>query len=107
MLKLVVICYRREGWSRERFRRYFREVHGPLAMAIPQVRRYVQNFVVPDHTEGDPPWDAIIEFWFEDRAAYDTAWGSPEGRRAAADNPNCMDMARTGWSLVEEIPLRG
>jgi len=103
MLKLVVVCFRKPGWSRDRFRRYFNEVHGPLALGIPHVQRYIQNFVLPDETEGDPPWDAIIEFWFADRAAYDAAWASAEGQCAAADNPNCMDMTRTGWSLVEEV----
>jgi hypothetical protein len=38
----------RPGWSREQSRRYFRETHGPLAMAIPGVRGYVQNFVEAD-----------------------------------------------------------
>lgn len=106
MLKLVVVCHRHEGWSRERFRNYFREVHGPLAIAIPHVARYVQNFVEPDEIEGDPPWDAVIEFWFADRAAYDAAWASPEGQRAAGDNPNCMDMTRTAWGLVDEVVVR-
>ena len=106
MVKLVVVCYRREGWSRERFRQYFREVHGPLATAIPHVARYVQNFVEPDEIEGDPPWDAVIEFWFADRAAYDAAWASPEGQRAAGDTPNCMDMTRTAWGLVDEVVIR-
>lgn len=106
MLKLIVVCHRRVGWSREQFRRYFREVHGPLAMPIPHVRRYVQNFVLPDATDGDPPWDAVIEFWFDDRAAYDAAWASAEGKRAAGDNPNCMDMTRTAWAIVEEVLVR-
>jgi uncharacterized protein (TIGR02118 family) len=48
MTKFIVVCYRRPDWSREQFRRYFQETHGPLAMAIPGVRRYVQNFVAPD-----------------------------------------------------------
>ena len=107
MVKLIVVCYRRAGLSRGEFRRYFREVHGPLAMAMPHLRRYVQNFVEPDPVEGDPPWDAVIEFWFADRAAYDAAWGSPEGKRAAADNANFMDMGRTAWAIVDENVVRG
>lgn len=102
MIKFVVVCHRRGGLSREEFRRYFREVHGPLAMAIPHVRRYVQNFVEPDPATGDPPWDAVIEFWFDDRTTYDAAWRSPEGRRAAADNGNFMDMEKTAWAIVDE-----
>jgi uncharacterized protein (TIGR02118 family) len=107
MLKFVVVCHRRADWSRERFRRYLRDVHGPLAERIPHVSRYVQNFVQADETEGDPPWDAVVEFWFADRAAYDAAWASAAGERAAADNPNCMDMTRTAWAIVEEVIARG
>jgi uncharacterized protein (TIGR02118 family) len=106
-LKFVVVCHRRPGLSRAEFRRYFDEVHGPLAMAIPDVRRYVQNFVEGDPATGDPPWDAVIEFWFDDRAAYAAAWASGEGRRAAADNANFLDMERTSWAIVEEREPRG
>jgi uncharacterized protein (TIGR02118 family) len=106
LLKFVMICRRRAGWSRERFRQHLREVHAPLAIVIPQLRRYVQNFAAPDETEGEPPWDAMIEFWFDDRAAFEAAWQSAQGRRAAADNPDCMDMTSTSSAIVEEDVLR-
>ncbi len=105
MLKFVVVCHRRPDWSREEFRRYFREVHGPLALAIPGVRRYVQNFVEPEPRR-DPPWDAVVEFWFEDRPAMEAAWRSEAGQRASADNARCMDLARTAWAVVEEVVVR-
>jgi uncharacterized protein (TIGR02118 family) len=105
MIKFVVVCYRRPGWSRDQFRRYFRETHGPLAMAIPGVRGYIQNFVEPDERP-DPPWDAVIEFWFDDRPSMEDAWQSEAGQRATADNPNLMDLSRTRWAVVEEIVVR-
>jgi len=111
MLKFIVVGYRRSDLTREEFRRYFREIHGPLAAAIPGVRRYVQNFVEPDE-QRNPPWDAVIEFWFDDREAMERAWQSEEGRRATQDNPNCLDLERTRWSIVDEFvvvaaPARG
>ena len=105
MIKFMVVCHRRPDWSHEQFRRYFRETHGPLAMAIPGVRRYVQNFAEADEGR-EPDWDAVIEFWFDDRAAMDAAWKSEAGRRASGDNANLMDLSRTRWSVVEEIVLR-
>ncbi|MET0152478.1 MAG: EthD family reductase [Candidatus Binatia bacterium] len=105
MVKFVVVCYRRRDWSREQFRRYFRDVHGPLAMAMPGVRRYVQNFVEADERL-DPPWDAVIEFWFDDRASMEAAWQSEAGQRASGDNANLMDLERTRWGVVEEIVVR-
>lgn len=105
MLKFVVVCHRRVGWSREEFRRYFREVHGPLAQAIPGLRRYVESFVEPEPRR-DPPWDAVVELWFDDRAAMEAGWDSEAGRRATADNANCLDLARTGWAVVDEIVVK-
>ncbi len=106
MLKFIVVCHRRTGSSREEFRRYFREVHGPLALAIPHVSRYVLSFVEPDPVEGDPQWDALVEFWCADRDAYDAAWRSPEAQRAIADNPRFLDLTKTGSAIVEEVVLR-
>jgi uncharacterized protein (TIGR02118 family) len=102
MLKFIVVGYRRSDLTREEFRRYFRETHGPLAAAIPGVRRYVQNFVEPDERR-NPPWDAVMEFWFDDRGAMERAWQSEERRRATQDNANCLDLERTRWSIVDEI----
>ena len=106
MIKFVVVCYRRPDWSREQFRHYFREMHGPLARAIPGVRRYVQNFVEPDERR-DPPWDAVIEFWFDDRASMEAAWQSEAGRVATADNGALMDLTRTRWAVVDEVVWEG
>ena len=81
------------------------DVHGPLAMAMPGLRRYVQNFVEPDDRR-DPPWDVIVEMWFDDRAAMEAAWRSEAGSRASADNANCLDLKHTRWSVVDEIVIR-
>ncbi len=105
MLKFVVVCHRRPDWSRSEFRRYCREIHGPLAEAIPGVRGYVQNFVRPEEGR-DPAWDAVVEFWFDDRETMEAAWRSEAGRRATDDNAHCMDLARTAWAVVEEVVVR-
>ena len=105
MLKFVVVGYRRSNWTRAQLRRYFADVHGPLAMAMPGLRRYVQNFVEPDDRR-NPPWDVIVETWFDDRAAMEAAWRSEAGSRASADNANCLDLEHTRWSVVDEIVIR-
>jgi uncharacterized protein (TIGR02118 family) len=105
VLKFVVVAYRRRDWSPEQFRRYFREVHGALAVAIPGLKRYVQNFAMPDERRR-PPWDAVIEFWFDDAPSMEAGWQSAEGRQATADNANCMDLERTAWCVVDEVVVR-
>ena len=106
MVKFIVVGYRRSELTQEQFRRYFRETHGALAAAIPGVRRYVQNFVEPDERR-QPPWDIVVEFWFDDRQTMEAAWQSPEGCRATDDNSTCLDLARTRWSVVEEVVVLG
>ena len=106
MIKFIVVGYRRSDLTPEQFRRYFREVHEPLATAIQGVRRYVQNFVEPNERR-HPPWDVVVEFWFDDRETMEKAWCSNEGRRATEDNANCLDLERTRWSVVDEIVVLG
>jgi hypothetical protein len=45
MLKFIVVRYRRPDWTRAQLRRYFEDVHGTLATAIPGLLRSVQNYV--------------------------------------------------------------
>jgi uncharacterized protein (TIGR02118 family) len=106
MVKFIVVGYRRSELTSEQFLRYFREIHGPLAAAIPGLRRYIQNFVQPDERRR-PPWDVVVEFWFDDRDAMESAWRSQEGCRATDDNANCLDLGRTRWSVVDEVVVLG
>jgi uncharacterized protein (TIGR02118 family) len=102
VLKFVVVLYRKPGHAREEFREYFTRAHAPLAEAIPGLRRYVQNFVVPDPTRPDPGWDAVIELWWQSREDMETAWATREGKAATADLDNFADLSRSTWSIVEE-----
>ena len=79
MLKVIVVLARKKDLGEAEFRRYFRDVHGPLAEALPGLRRYVQNVVAEDPKRSRPGWDGVAELWFDDRAAMEAAWASPEG----------------------------
>ena len=69
MLKFMVVLYKRPGLAQKEFRRHLQEVHGPLAKALPGVRKYIQNYVVDDPKRA-PAWDAIIELYFDDWRAW-------------------------------------
>ena len=103
MLKFMVVVYRRADLTPEQFRRHFEQVHGPLAKNLPGLRKYVQNYVGADSSRESPGWDAIVELYFDDRAAMEAAWESAEGAASDADLPEFADMARTTWSVVEEV----
>jgi len=102
MCKFVVVLYRKKDWSRERFRRYLEDVHGPMAEEIPGVLRYIQNHVVEDPHRNDPGWDAVVELYWETREAMEAAWRTPEGQSATSDLAVFADPTRTTWSVVDE-----
>jgi len=102
MLKFIVVLHRKPGWTAEEFRGYFIEVHQPLAQKIPSLRRYKQNFVLPDPKRERPTWDCVVELYFDDRDAMEASWATPEGQAATADLHVFADLSRTTWSVVEE-----
>jgi len=105
MLKFMVVVYRRPDLSPEAFRRHFEEAHGPLAKQLPGLKKYVQNYASPDSTRESPGWDAIVELYFDDWATMEAAWNSTQGAASDADLPAFADMARTTWSVVEEVTV--
>ena len=106
MLKFMVVLYRRPDLTTAEFRRHLENIHAPLAKALPGLRKYIQNHPCADPKRKHPGWDAIIELYFDDRRAMEAAWASPQGAASDADLPLFADMARTTWSVVEEITLR-
>jgi uncharacterized protein (TIGR02118 family) len=105
MIKFMVVVYRRSEMTREDFRRHLEQVHGPLAMKLPGLRKYTQNYASNDPKRKLPGWGAIIELWFDDREAMEAAWASPEGAASDADLPLFADLSRTTWSVVEEVTV--
>ena len=105
MLKFMVVLYRRSDLTPEQFRRHLEDVHAPLAKALPGLRKYRQNHVLPDAARNHPGWDAVIELYFDNRASMEAAWQSPQGAASDADLPLFADLDRTTWSVVEEVTL--
>jgi uncharacterized protein (TIGR02118 family) len=103
MLKLMVVLYRRPGMTVQEFGRYLAEVHGPIVRKLPGLRKYVQNYVTADGRRKHPGWDAIVEVYFDDWAAMEAAWASPQGTASDADMPYFLDLERTSWSVVEAV----
>lgn len=104
MLKFMVVLYRRPDLSRDQFRQYMEQVHGPLALRLPGLRKYTQNYVCDD-PKRNPGWDGIVELYFNDWESMEAAWASPEGAASNADLPRFLDMTRTKWAAVEQITV--
>ena len=94
MLKFMVVLYRRSDLTPAQFRRHLEEVHAPLAKALPGLRKYRQNHVLPDAARNHPGWDAIIELYFDNRASMEAAWAEP-ARRSFGRRPPAVRRSRS------------
>ncbi|HEV3120050.1 MAG TPA: EthD family reductase [Gemmataceae bacterium] len=102
MVKFMVVLYRRQDLSAEEFRSNLRQIHGPMAERIPDLRRYVQNQVTADPSRTHPGWDAIVELYWDDWPTMEAAWRSPEGQAATRHLQEFVDLSKSTWAVVNE-----
>jgi uncharacterized protein (TIGR02118 family) len=67
------------------FDAHYRDVHGPLVDKIPGLRRWDTAKFVGTPDGGDLPYRLIVELYFDGPGDIDAAFGSDEGKAAAAD----------------------
>lgn len=109
MITRISLLYRKQGMSREAFRKHWREVHAPIASSMPGLRRYVQQDVVDvlgliegAQAELAQP-DGIAEVSFDDDEASRVSLASPEGQAAVQDLKNFCGAITTFVVKVREI----
>ena len=105
MIKSISLLTRRPEFSHEQFVRHWLEIHGPLAHAVPGIRRYVQSHITaersrPDILTTDVAIDGIAELWFDDIAAMERSNATPEARVLHADG--ALFIGRIKSFVVEE-----
>ena len=105
MIKIVGLLTRREGITHEAFVRHWLDTHGPLAHAVPGIRRYVQCHIIgkrtrPDIAETDLEIDGIAELWYDDLASFERAAATPEMKRLTDDGALFIGQIKT--YVVEE-----
>jgi EthD domain len=54
MIKVSVLLKRKPGMSPAEFYRYWKDVHGPLVLGVPELMRHVRKYV-PLSTQIFPP----------------------------------------------------
>ncbi|MGE0257036.1 MAG: EthD family reductase [Alphaproteobacteria bacterium] len=106
-VKSIEFIRRREGMARDAFDAYWRDVHGPLAAGIPQLRRYVQNHLLPAAwTSGrEPVHDGLAITWFDDRAALRAAAETDAYRATRDDEPNFLTVPSPVILATEHVIL--
>lgn len=110
MIKTIGLLTRKAGWTHEQFMQHWVGTHAPLALAVPGLRRYVQNHIMGERTRADIETtavdvDGIAELWFDDQAALEKAAQTPEMKALHADG--ALFIGRIKSWVVEEKTIIG
>lgn len=109
MIKTVGLLTRKPGWTHEQFMKHWIDVHAPLALAVPGLRRYVQNHIQDERARADIETtvvevDGIAELWFDDHAALEKAAQTPEMRALHADGAKFIGRIKS-WVVEEKVVI--
>jgi len=90
MIKSLSLLVRKDGMTHEQFMKHWVDVHAPLALRVPGIRRYVQSHIVDERRRPDIPpigvaVDGVAELWYDDRDAMARSAASPEMKALHAD----------------------
>ncbi|HEV7546470.1 MAG TPA: EthD family reductase [Reyranella sp.] len=105
MIKTIGLLTRKDGWTHEQFMKHWVEIHAPLALVVPGLRRYVQNHIDGERTRPDIPTteveiDGVAELWFDDQAALEMAARTLEMKTLHADGAKFIGRIKS--YVVEE-----
>ena len=120
MIKFVMCLTRHPDMSREAFKDYWMNQHGPFFMRNADVmgaKRYVQsqtldtplNEALRSSRGMQPEYDGVAEVWFESIEALMQGMSTPEGQKLGAalqeDEKNFIDHTKSSAFIVEEHEL--
>ena len=100
MIKVLSLLTRKDGLTHEQFVQHWLDVHGPLALVVPGIRRYVQSHITgtrgrADIAEIELAIDGIAELWYDDEDALRRSSATPEAQRLYADGATFIGRIKT------------
>jgi len=102
-IKLFAMVKRKEGVPLETFRQYSLQVHAPLDMQLPGLRRYYQCHVRDGYYAiGEALLDCVSILWFDSIEALQAALDSSANQVAAQDLANFIEMKYTHTFVAQE-----
>lgn len=107
--KIIEIVSRKKGMAIADFQKHWREVHGPLGAAIPQVRRYIQNHArLSAYDKGrQPHCDGFAMVWFDSMDDMRASPSTKEYRWTMEDEANFIDHDRLDFVITKEHVIKG
>ena len=107
MIKVIYFFKRRPRMSVEDFQAHWRTTHAEIIAALPGIRRYVQNHVLPSaYRKGEPAFDGVAESWFDDTRALKALASTPQYAAVLADEPKFIDGATMGSIITDEHVIK-
>lgn len=105
MIKDLSLLTRKAELGHEAFVRHWYEIHGPLALAVLGIRRYVQSHITgirtrPDIPETDVEVDGVAELWYDDLESFHHTATSSEMKRLTDDG--ALFIGRIKTYVIEE-----
>lgn len=115
MVHVLYFITRKPGMDEAKFHRYWREVHAPIVVKIPQLRRYVQSHRMATastdstYDQGASSYDGVAEVHLDGRDALAALREAPEYLKGAlADEQNFLDLTRVEWmTTTDHVILDG
>ena len=112
MIKFVMCMTRHPEMSREQFKEYWKNSHGPFFMRNADAMgatKYVQSHTLDSPlNEGLrssrgmlPEYDGVAEVWFESEEALVQAMSSPEGQKL--NRPKTQPHERHQWDWTKQL----
>jgi uncharacterized protein (TIGR02118 family) len=103
-VKNVEFITHKPGMSIDAFQRYWRETHGPLAVRIPMIRRYVQSHTRRGIYESGrtPPYDGVALTWFDDTQAMRASASTHEYAKVRDDEANFLVLGPAPFIITRE-----
>lgn len=108
MLKVCTAFRRKPGMTVAQYQSYWSSDHPAFVKRLPGLRGYQQNRPLPESFgfEPAPPYDGLVELWFDDSAALKTMSASQEyadlihDEEAFVDRPS-IDMVFTTEAILK------
>lgn len=101
MIKLVLLFKKREDLTTEQFLAHWKNVHVPLVLKLPNIKRYVISPFV-GAPSGHSDFDGMAELWFESREIADAALATEATIATGIDGRNFIQKGTLRRFFAEE-----
>jgi uncharacterized protein (TIGR02118 family) len=103
LIKGVWQLRRKPGMGLADFRKYWLEVHGPIALKLPGIGRYVQSHLIDEaYLYAEPRFDGVAQIWFDSPQAFAAAFASPAGKALLEDGAKFIEFDQMRFFMAQE-----